>query len=116
MLTMMEGDTFGVGDIDKKVDFNRFVCGTHGHIEVLGKYLQPYFQLIDIRNYKKFYPYVHHGAPCYLTMLDIHKRELSGKILKQFPDLIDGVSRFVRHDPHKTKKIEQPWVMNEGLV
>jgi len=116
MLAMMENDTFGVGDIDKKVDFNRFVCGTHGHVEVLGKYLQPYFQLIDIRNYKKFYPYVHHGAPCYLTMLDIHKRGLSGKILKQFPDLIDGVSRFVRHDHHKTRNIEQPWVMNEGLV
>jgi len=116
MLTMMEEDTFGIGHIDDKADFNRFVCGIHGHVEGLGRYLQPCFQLIDIRNYKKFYPYVHHGAPCYLTMLDIHKRGLSGKILKQFPDLIDGVSKFVRHDPHKTKNIEQPWVMNEGLV
>ena len=116
MLTMMEEDTFGVGHLDEKADFNRFVCGTYGHVEGLGRYLQPCFQLIDIRNYKKFYPYVHHGAPCYLTMLDIHKRGLSEKVLKQFPDLIDGVSKFVRHDPHKTKNIEQPWVMNEGLV
>jgi GT2 family glycosyltransferase len=115
MLTMMEEDTFGVGDIDKKVDFNRQDLNRgHGYIEGLGSYLQPYFQLIDIRNYKKFYPYVHHGAPCYLTMLDIHKRGLSGKILKQF----SNIHKAVKHNfgGTGTQHIERPWVTNEGFV
>ena len=127
MLSMMEEDTFGVGTIDEKVDFNRFAHGPHGHVNGPVRYLQPYFQLIDIRNYRKFYPYVHHGAPCYLTMLDIHKRGLSGKILKQFPGLIAyGPLKYVRHDfggtgAHREGRkdlpyIEPPWVLNEGLV
>jgi len=127
MLAMMEDDTFGVGSIDEKVDFNRFTYGSYGRVDGSVRYLQPYFQLIDIKNYKKFYPYVHHGAPCYLTMLDIHKRGLSGKILKQFPGLIAyGPLKYVRHDfggtgEHRQGRkdlpyIEQPWVLNKGLI
>jgi len=135
MLAMMEDDTFGVGDIDERADFNRFIHGPHGHVEGFVRYLQPYFQLIDIGNYRKFYPYVHHGAPCYLTMLDIHKKGLSGKILKQFPGLshfsdaergqAGTPSEYVHHGHAGTRgfriskhfpDIEGPWVLNEGLV
>jgi len=118
MLAMMEEDTFGVGDVDEKADFNRFVCGEYGHVNGWVRYLQPYFQLIDIRNYRKFYPYVHHGAPCYLTMLDIHQRGLSGKILKQFPGLSRSIHEFARHGFGGTGNhhIVGPWVENKGLV
>jgi len=60
-----------------------------------------------------------------LTMLDIHKRGLSEKILKQFPDLINGISKFVEHHSSGTggmriakglPHIEGPWVKNRGLV
>ena len=123
MLAMMEEDTFGVGEIDEKADFDRFVYGRYGHIRGWVRYLQPYFQLIDIRNYKKFYPYVHHGAPCYLTMLDIHKRGLSGKILKAFPGGISG--EYICHYSAGTRRsriskhlleIEGTWIRNKGLV
>lgn len=136
MLAMMEEDTFGVGDVDEKADFSRFAHGQYGQVEGPVRYLQPCFQLINISNYKKFYPYVHHGAPCYLTMLDIHKRGLSGKILKHFPGLprfsdddpqfLHGIhGEYIRHDKASTRRfrtskrlpdIEGAWVLNEGLV
>ena len=89
MLAMMEDDTFGVGYIEEKTALDGFEWGWPGH-DTPGewmRYLHPMFQLINIGNYRKFHPYVHHGAPCYLAMLDIHKRGLSGKILKSFPGL-----------------------------
>jgi len=137
MLEMMEEDTFGVGCIEEKTAFDGFEWGWPGHNNPgeWMSYLHPFFQLIDIRNYRKYYPYVHHGAPCYLTMLDIHKRGLSGRILKQFPGLghssgkglnWTGVPReHIRHDTmgtghaHASKclpHIEGAWVMNDGLI
>ena len=137
MLEMMEEDTFGVGYIEGKTALDGFEWGWPGH-NTPGEwmsYLHPMFQLIDLRNYRKYYPYVHHGAPCYLTMLDIHKRELSDKILKQFPGLghssgkglnwTGGPREHIRHDPGYTikertgdnpREIEGDWVRNEGLV
>jgi len=137
MRELMEEDTFGVGYIEGKTALDGFEWGWPGH-NTPGEwmsYLHPMFQLIDIRNYRKFYPYVHHGAPCYLTMLDIHKRGLSDKVLKQFPGLghssgkglnWKGMPReHIRHDPGSTikertgneaRKIEGGWVMNKGLV
>jgi len=137
MREMMEEDTFGVGYIEGKTAFDGFEWGWPGH-NTPGEwmsYLHPFFQLIDIRNYRKYYPYVHHGAPCYLTMLDIHKRGLSDRILKQFPGLghssgkglnWTGTPReHIRHNPGSTikartgedaRKIEGGWVRNEGLV
>lgn len=130
MRAMMEDDTFGVGEVDEKADFNRFVYGPHGHVDGWVRYLQPYFQLINLKNYGKFYPYVHHGAPCYLTMLDIHKKGLAGKIIKAFPGLGDFngkeiAGEYIRHDHAGTRRarvskhlpdIEGTWVLNKGLV
>jgi len=114
MLAMMEDDTFGVGYIEEKTALDGFEWGWPGH-DTPGewmRYLHPMFQLIDIGNYRKFHPYVHHGAPCYLAMLDIHKRGLSGTILKQFPGLGHTSGRglnwtpvpgeHVRHDTRGT--------------
>ena len=118
MLAMMEEDTFGVGDIDEKSNLNPYVYGTHSPAEGFVRYLHPYFQLMNIENYKKYYPYVHHGGPCCWTMLDIHNQGLSGKILKQFP----AMKEFVKHDFMGTRKtrmakklpeIEGKWEVRE---
>jgi hypothetical protein len=128
MLNMMRSDTFGVGFFER-TGFDGFVYGVHEqHKQEPGvKYLHPYFQLLQIKNYKKFHPYVHHGAPCYLTMNDIHKKGLSDKILKEFPGLghtRDGVYReYIQHDVAGTRisrkrnnqiEIEGRWDFSNG--
>lgn len=127
MLAMMEADTFGVGHTEK-IGYDGFVYGVHPHPEGPLTCLHPYFHLIDVGNYKKYYPYVHHGMPVYMTMLDIHKRGLSEKIIKQFPGLVNHGpdSKLVRHDTGKgtgdrrkakgLSHIEGPWVRNRGQV
>lgn len=100
MLKMMEEDTFGIGNVVKTgLDGFSYRKNPQHKEEGWMLYLHPYFQLLNIRNYKKFHPYVHHGAPCYLTMRDIHKKGLSKKILKLFPE----VFAFVKHYPRGTR-------------
>ena len=91
MLDMMGEDTFGVGKIGKVSTkaFNTPIS-----------YLHPFFQLINIKSYKKFHPYVHHGAPCLKTMMDIRRRGLSGKILKEFPNL----DKYIKHYHQGTRR------------
>ncbi len=115
---MMEEDTFGVGYIEK-TGFDGFDYGVfpHHHQETGMRYLHPYFQLIQIENYKKFYPYVHHGAPCVLTMLDIYKKGLSNKIIKEFPGLGHSSGQgcswksapreYIKHDPAGTRTLRR---------
>ena len=132
MLAMMEADTFGVGCVEEKSAYDGFEWGSPGHKNPgeWMRYLHPMFQLVSVANYKKFHPYVHHGAPCYLTMLDIHRRGLSDKILKQFPGLgHTGGSgwnwepvpaKYIRHDTRGTRdarlgvrlpEIESGWMI-----
>lgn len=94
MLAMMEDDTFGVGSITK-TGLDGFGYGKKSHHKRTGYmlYLSPYFQLINISNYENFHRYIHHGAPCYLAMRDIHKKGLSNKIIKEFP----GLRNYVKH-------------------
>jgi GT2 family glycosyltransferase len=136
MLDMMEEDTFGVGYFEK-TGFDGFDYGalSHHKRETGMKYLHPYFQLLNVKNYKKFHPYVHHGAPCYLTMLDIHKRGLSDKILKEFPGLghsagtgyswTSAPREFIRHDVAGTRnkcrsrgkrEVEGVWELNKERI
>jgi hypothetical protein len=135
MLVMMEEDTFGIGDVDETANRSRHINWTRNPVYGSIRYLQPFFQLIDIRNYRKYYPYVHHGAPCYLTMLDIHQKGLSGKIIKAFPglghfteggDVLGGApGENVHHYKAATRQfrakkhmveIERDWVANNGKV
>jgi hypothetical protein len=129
MLDMMEEDTFGVG-YTEHTGFDGYDYGAlpHHYKETGMKYLHPYFQLIQVKVYRQFHPYVHHGAPCFLTMLDIHKRGLSDKIIKEFPGLghSSGVGtswksaprEYIRHDIAGTRntrskaglpEIDGPW-------
>jgi len=105
MLAMMEEDTFGIGSISKKgFDGHAYRATKSQHISTgYMLYLHPYFQLINISNYRKFHRYIHHGAPCYLTMRDIHKKGLSNKIIKEFPSL----RSYVKHYGAITRKVER---------
>lgn len=129
MLEMMEEDTFGVGYIEKTgLDGFEYGSQKHHKNQAWVSYLHPYFQLIDIVNYRKFHPYVHHGAPCFLTMRDIYDRGLSNIIIKEFPGLghssgkgwnWEGRPRkYIRHDTRGTRderlsrnleEIKGPW-------
>lgn len=100
MLEMMEDDTFGVGSIGKK-RLNGYPYRPPHNRGGGMLYLHPPFQLINISNYKKYHQYIHHGAPCWKTMLDIHKRGLSSKILKEFPDLMNS---YVKHYRKTTRR------------
>jgi hypothetical protein len=136
MLEMMDENTFGVGYIEP-VGLDGFNYGVHpNHInEPAIKYLHPYFQLIQVKEYQKFYPYVHHGAPCFLTMLQIYKMGLSDKILKDFPGLGHSAGKgatwvgeprvYIRHDVSGTrtprresnlKEIEGIWEYYKGQI
>ena len=88
MLDMMEDNTFGVG-YTERVGYDGFDYGVHPlHKKQMPvKYLHPYFQLVQVKEYKKYKPYIHHGAPCVATMLDIHRKGLSDKVIKEFPGL-----------------------------
>jgi len=88
MLAMMEPDTYGVGYLEK-TGFDGFEYGAQPHHKNQGfmMMLHPYFHLLQISEYYKFHSYVHHGAPCYLSALDIHRRGLTSKIIKEFPGL-----------------------------
>jgi hypothetical protein len=88
MLAMMEPDTYGIGYLEK-TGYDGFEYGAHSNHKNEGFMwmLHPYFMLIQISEYYKFRPFVHHGAPCYQAALDIHKKGLTSKIIKEFPGL-----------------------------
>ncbi len=134
MFAMMEPDTFGVGYTEKTAadGFEWGARAKGGKIHNEGKpmkMLHPYFQLINVAIYHKFHPYVHHGAPCYLTALDIHNKGLTDKIIKEFTGLghssgkgwswVGKPREFIHHDPAGTRtdrklrglgEIEGNWV------
>ena len=88
MLKMMEDDTYGVGYIEKTA-FDGHEWGNKPIHKTQGwmRYLHPYFCLIQMKEYRKYAPFIHHGAPAVNTMLDIHKRGLGEKVIKEFPGL-----------------------------
>ena len=88
MLDMMDVGIFGVG-YTERVGYDGFDYGVHPHHkkQIPVKYLHPYFQLVQTNEYKKYKPYIHHGAPCISTMMDIHRRGLSDIVIKEFPGL-----------------------------
>ena len=88
MLAMMEDDTYGVGYTEKS-GLDGYEYGAHAHHkdQDFMYMLHPFFHLLQISEYFKFHPYVHHGAPCFKAALDIHNRGLTDKIIKRFPGL-----------------------------
>jgi hypothetical protein len=115
MLAMMEPDTYGVGYLEK-TGFDGYEYGAQPHHAAQGymMMMHPFFQLLQISEYYKFHPYVHHGAPCFLAALDIHRKGLTDKIIKAFPGLghtagkgwsWDAVpAEWIKHDTAGTRK------------
>lgn len=88
MLEMMEPDTYAVGYIEKTgLDGYEYGAQAHHKNQECMWMIHPYFHLLQISEYYKYYPYVHHGAPCFKAALDIHNKGVSAKILKSFPGL-----------------------------
>jgi hypothetical protein len=88
MLDMMSDDVYGVGYIEIVApDGNDYGVFPRHQGQPRVKYLHPYFQLVQVKEYKKYKHFIHHGAPCISTMLDIHQRGLSDVVLKEFPGL-----------------------------
>ena len=114
MLDVMEEDTYGVGYIEM-TDLGGHEWGSRQNKMEEGpmKYLHPYFCLIQISEYKKFPPYIHHGAPAVNTMLAIYRAGLSDKILKEFDGLghsassgwtwVGKLREFIKHDTRGTR-------------
>lgn len=88
MLSMMESDTYGVG-YTEKTDMGGYEWGARPEHAAEGfmYMLHPFFHLLQISEYYKFHPYVHHGAPCFLASRDIHRHGLTDKIIKVLPGL-----------------------------
>jgi len=114
MLKKMREDTFGIGGIGK-IGYDGNDCGRMPRHEKEGclSYLHPHFQIINVNNYKKYHRYVHHGAPCYLTMIDIHKRGLSDKILIEFPDLKRYIKHYTRGTRNYRKSRGMPQIVGQ---
>lgn len=129
MFDMMEPDTYGVGYLEK-TGFDGYEFGAKPYHAAQGymMMMHPYFMLLQVSEYFKFYPFVHHGAPCFKAALDIHKAGLSSKILKSFPGLGHTAGKgwcwepvpgeYIKHDTAGTRKdrvrrgkqeIEQGW-------
>lgn len=109
MIDMMEPDTYGVGYVEKSA-YDGFEYGAKP--EHRGQpfmyMLHPFFQLLQVSEYFKFHPYVHHGAPAYLAALDIHKKGLTNKIIKVFPDL-----GHTHGKGHVWDSIKPVWVIHD---
>jgi len=107
MIELFKYNTFGVGEI-------QYVNTKGINISPVNKnaisYLHPYFQIINRNIYKNFSPYNHHGAPCILTMLDIHKKGLSEKILRDFP-----VKNFIEHRWRGTRELKPKEFFREWI-
>lgn len=88
MLEMMEPDTYGIGYLEKTA-YDGFEYGAkpEHRARPYMYMLHPYFHLIQVSEYFKFAPYVHHGAPCFKAALDIHRKGLTARIIKSFPGL-----------------------------
>lgn len=125
MFNMMEEDTYGVG-YTEKTDLGGHDFGARPEQMKYGsmKYLHPYFCLIQLKEYKKYSPFIHHGAPAVNICLDIHRRGLSDTVIKEFPGLghsaghpignVDtwksGPREFIKHDRDGTRiDIQGDW-------
>jgi len=115
MLDMMDENTYGIGYLEKSA-YDGFEYGAKQ--EHRGKpsmmMLHPFFMLLQVSEYFKFHPFVHHGAPCFKAALDIHKHGLTSRIIKSFPGLGHTSGQgfvwsavppvWIRHDTAGTRK------------
>lgn len=77
-------DNYGIGQV---LDVNLNGVNTDAGI----KYLHPYFALINRQKYLDNKPFIHHGAPCIETMIDLMNKNKSKELI-DFP-----VEKYITH-------------------
>lgn len=88
MLDIMESNTYGIGYTEKTAfDGHEYGCKPEHFKQGWMRYLHPYFCLIQLKEYYKYAPFIHHGAPAVNTCLDIYNRGISCEVIKEFPGL-----------------------------
>lgn len=95
MQANLKDSNYGIGEI----------CHTdrHGRNVTIGiPYLHPHFMLINKIQYNKYNKFVHHGAPCIKTMLDLYEQSKSSMLIK-FP-----VKDYIEHDYRGTRNLSPP--------
>ena len=93
MLIQLKPHTYGVGSVCQT---NRSGLNVNRGV----KYLHPHFMLLNLRKYFEWNKFVHHGAPCYKAMNQIHDYKMSN-ILIDFP-----VSKYIKHDWRGTRNLK----------
>ena len=118
MLNMMEDNTYGVG-YTEQTDIGGWDFGARPDQVKYGsiRYLHPYFCLLQLKEYSKYPPFIHHGAPAIDTMLAINRAGLVDSVIKEFPGLGHssgtGLSwksaprEFIRHDIAGTRTLRR---------
>jgi len=107
MLKLMDNDSYGVGWITE-IGRDGYDFGTWKSQKVPIKYLHPYFCLLNMNEFRKYPPLVHHGNPFVQTMIRLHDLGLSDKLVS-FPGLTGHTngkgsnwtgtsSEYVQHD------------------
>ena len=97
---LLSDDDYGIGEI----------CYTNKegrNVDAGIKYLHPYYMMINTKQYDKYHKFVHHGGPCYKTMIDIHEKGHSSKLI-DFP-----VKDYINHDWKGTRDLNPPEFLND---
>jgi hypothetical protein len=81
MEKLMTPDTYGTGWV-YEIGRDGYDYGTPGfnHKEPI-PYMHPYFMLLNVEQYFKYYRFVHHGAPCYKAMVDLYDKGQSWRVV-----------------------------------
>lgn len=105
MIKKFKTNTYGVGRLQCVSEKGLSIKASGKECENQGgiAYLHPSFMIISATRYKRFKPFVHHGAPLIRTMIDIAEKNLSNRILIDFP-----VANFVDHQWRGTRNINPP--------
>jgi len=116
MIKYFNENVYGVGYTEKTA-FDGHEWGSKPIHKSQGfmKYLHPYFCLIQKKEYLKYEPFCHHGAPAVNTMLDIYNQGLSEIAIKEFEGLghssgkgwvWEGKPReYIKHDTYGTRAV-----------
>lgn len=91
----LKDSDYGIGEI--------CYANRHGRNVTIGIcYLHPHFMLINHIQYMEYNKFVHHGAPCIKTMLDLFEQGKSSMLIG-FP-----VKDYITHDCRGTRNLNPP--------
>jgi hypothetical protein len=107
MLELFKLDTLMVG---KTVKLAQKSHGVDLHDGSDFTYIYPHFHIINRYNYRKYYPYIHSGAPGQILLPQIKELGLE-RVLKPFP-----VDDNVKHNQGGTSQLVDPQLNNGNTL